>query len=106
MVAHKFIRHDEEKRLIYNLVLSENTFHIITLPTPILFNIHSDGYFVLPMAIHAYWEGTQSQPPEPEPSPDPYQESIYQWDPQDLANQWNPQDPPQYPGEGYFDPWA
>ena len=35
MVAHKFIRHDEEKRLIYNLVFSENTFQIITLLAPI-----------------------------------------------------------------------
>ena len=68
--------------------------------------MHSGRYIVLPADIHAYWEGTRSPPPEPEPSPDPYQESIYQWDPQELANQWNPQDPPQYIGEGYFDPWA
>ena len=55
MVAHKFIRHDEEKRLIYNLVFSENTFQIITLHAPILFDIHSGRYFVLPADIHAYW---------------------------------------------------
>ena len=35
MVAHDFIRHDKEKRLIYNLVFSENTFQIITLLAPI-----------------------------------------------------------------------
>ena len=106
MVAHNFIRFDKEKRLICKLVFSEETFQIITLPAPTLFDIHSGRYFVLPADIHAYWEGTRSPPPEPEPSPDPYQESIYQWDPQELANQWNPQDPPQYTGEGYFDPWA
>ena len=106
MVEHKFIRHDEEKRHIYNLEFSENTFQIITLPAPILFDIHSGRYFVFPADILAYWEGTRSPPPEPEPSPDPYQESIYQWDPQELANKWNPQDPPQYTGGNYFDPWA
>ena len=94
MVAHKFIRHDEEKIIIYNLVFSENTIQIITLSAPVLFDMHSGKYIVLPADIHAYWEGTRSPPPEPEPSPDPYQESIYQWDPQELANQWNPQDPP------------
>ena len=106
MVAHKFIRYDEERRLIYNLIFSENTFQIITVLAPILFDIHSSMYFVLSADIHAYWEGTRSLPSEPEPSPDPYQESIYQWDPQELANQWNPQDPPQYTEEGYFDPWV
>lgn len=54
MVAHKFISHDEEKRLIYNLVFSENTFQIITLPAPILSDFHSGRYFVLPSDIHAY----------------------------------------------------
>ena len=97
MVAHKFIRDDEEKRLIYNLIFSEDTFQIITLPAPTLFDIYLGRYFILPTDIHAYWEGTRSPVPEPEPSPDPYQESIYQWDPQELANQWNPQDPPSTP---------
>ena len=76
MVAHKFIRHDEENILIYSLVFNENTFQIVTLPAPILFDIHSCRYFVLPPDIRAYWEGTRSPPCEPEPSSDPYQESI------------------------------
>ena len=46
MVAHKFIHYDEEKRLIYNLIFSEDTFQIITLPAPTLFDIHSGRYFV------------------------------------------------------------
>ena len=58
MVAHKFIRYDEEKCLIYNLIFSEDTFQIITLPAPTLFDIHSGGYFVLPSDIHAYWGDT------------------------------------------------
>ena len=40
MVAHDFIRHNKEKRLIYNLVFSEKTCQIITLHAPSLFNIH------------------------------------------------------------------
>ena len=59
----------------------------------------------MPADIYAYWERTRSPIPELEPSRDPYQESIYQWEPQELANQWNPQDPPQNRGEGYFQPW-
>ena len=105
MVAHDFLCYDKEKRLIYNLVFDEDNFQIVTLPAPTLFNLHSGRYFVLSADIHAYWRGTQSLDREPEPSPDPYQESIYQWDPHD-ANQWNPQDHPKYTGEGYFDPWA
>ena len=54
MVAHKFIRYDEEKRLIYNLIFIEDTFQIITLPAPALFDIHLGRYLVLPVDIHAY----------------------------------------------------
>ena len=85
--------------LKYNLIFDKTHYETITLPAPTLFDIHSGRYFVLPTDIHAYWEGTQSPPLEPEPSPDPYQESIYQWDPEEIANQWYPEDPPQYTGE-------
>jgi hypothetical protein len=106
MVAHDFISKDNDKRLIYNLVFSQGTCQIITLPAPSLFDIYSGRYIIMPDDIYAYWERTRSPVPEPEPSLDPYEESVYQWEPQELANQWNPQDLPQYPGEGYFDPWA
>ncbi|MDC1542072.1 hypothetical protein N8498_05055, partial [Candidatus Pseudothioglobus singularis] len=106
MVAHDFLCYDIEKRLIYNLIFDEDRFQIVTLPAPTLFDLHSGRHFVLPVDIHAYLRGTRSPDPEPEPSPDPCQESIYQWDPQELANQWNPEDPPRYTKEGYFDPWA
>ena len=43
---------------------------------------------------------------EPEPPLDPYRQSVYQWDQEDLANQWHPEDPPQYTEEDHFDPWA
>ena len=103
MVLHDFIHNDKDKRLIYN---SKKTCQIITLLAPSLFNIHLGMYLIMPEDIYAYWERMQSLVLEPEQSPDPYQESVYQWEPQELANQWNPQDPPQYTGEGYFDPWA
>ena len=106
MVAHDFLSDDKEKRLIYNLVFSQKSCHIITLPAPSLFNIHSGRYIIMPDDIYAYWERTRSLVPEPEPSPDPYEESVCQWEPQELANKWNPQDPPRYPREGHFDPWA
>ena len=106
MVLHDFIREDDDKRLIYNLVFSEKTCQIITLPAPSLFDIHSGEYLTMPKDIYANWERTRSPVPEPEPSPDQYQEPIYQWEPQELADQWNPRDPPQYTREGHFDPWS
>jgi hypothetical protein len=105
MVAHDFITKDDDKRLIYNLVFSQGTYQIITLPAPSLFDIHSGRYIILPDDNYAYWERTRSPIPELAPSPDPYQEPVYQWEPQELANQWNPQDPPEYRGEDYFEPW-
>ena len=85
MVAHDFIVKDKEKRLIYNLVFSETTCQTITLPAPSLFNIHSGTYLIMPDDIYAYWEMTRAPAHEPEPSLDPYQESTYQWEPQELA---------------------
>ena len=70
MVLHDFISDDKDKRLIYNLVFSQKTCQIITLPAPSLFNIHSGTYLILPEDIYAYWERTRSPVHEPEPSPD------------------------------------
>ena len=58
MVAHDFIKKDDDKRLIYNMVFSEKTCQIITLPAPFLFDIHSGRYFIMNADIYAYWEGT------------------------------------------------
>ena len=63
-------------------------------------------YIILPDDIYAYWERTRSPEPEPEPSPDPYRQFVYQWDLEEIAKQWHPEDPPQYTGEDHFDPWA
>ena len=102
MVAHDFICDDKEKRLIYNLVFSKKTCQIITLFAPPLFNIYSGMYIILPDDIYAYWERTRSPDPEPKPSPDPYRQSVYQWDLDEIANQWHPEDHPQYTGEDHL----
>ena len=106
MVAHDFIVKDKKKMLKYKLIFDKNYYEIITLPAPSLFNILSGKYLILPKAIYAYWRLTQVLEPEPEPPLDPYRQSVYQWDPEEIANQWHPEDPPQYTGEISFDPWA
>ena len=105
MVAHDFIKKDNGKRLLYNLVFSQGTCEIITLSAPSLFNIHSGRYTIMLEDIYTFWG--LSQPPAPEPAPvlDPHQEPVVQWEPQELANRWNPDNPPEYRGEGYFEPW-
>jgi hypothetical protein len=72
------------------------------LPAPSLFDIHSGRYLIMPEDIYAYWELAWSPVPKPALSPDPYQEPVYQWEPQELASQWNPQDPPKCQGEDYL----
>ena len=83
--------------------LIKSNFETITLPAPSLFNIFSGTYLVLPEAIQAYQSLTSA--PEPEPLFDPHGQSVYQWDPEEIANQWHPEDTPQYTGEDSFDPW-
>ena len=106
MVARDFIVKNKKKILKYNLIFAKTKCETIILPAPSLFNIHLGMYLILPEDIYAYWELKQAPEPEPEPPLDPYRESVYQWDPEELANQWHPEDPPQYTGEGRFDPWA
>ena len=78
----------------YNLIFDKNYFETITLHAPSLFNIFSGTYLALPEAIHAYWSLTSALEPEPAPPLDPYRWSVYQWDPEEIANQWHPEDPP------------
>ena len=59
-----------------------------------------------PSFIYRFWGLSQPLVPEPAPVPDPYQELVFQWEAQEFANQWNPQDPPEYRGEVYFEPWT
>ena len=86
MVAHDFIVKDKKKVLKYRLIFDKNYYEIITLPAPSLFNIFSGMYLVLPEAVHAYWSLTSAPEPEPEPPLDPYHQSVYQWDPEEIAN--------------------
>ena len=102
MVAHDFIRKDNDKRLLYNLVFSQGTCEIITLPAPSLFDIHSGRYTIMPDDIYRYWGLSQPPAPEPAPALDPYRDPVFQLEPQELANQWDSHYPPEYPGEGYF----
>ena len=106
MVAHDFIVKNKEKMLKYKLIFDKNHPETITLPAPSLFDLSAGKYLVPPEAIHAYRNQIPAPEPEPEPSLDPHCQSVYQWDPQEIANQWHPKDPSQYTGEGSFDPWA
>ena len=104
MVAHEFIVKNDENMLKYNLRLQKKHSETIILPAPSLFDLTAGPYLVLPEAIYAYWRLTQV--PEPEPPLDPSRQSIYQWDLEEIANQWHPEDPPRYTGESSFDLWA
>ena len=105
MVAHDFIVKDKKKMLKYKLTFDKNYYEIITLHAPSLFNIFSGMYLVLPEAIHACRSLTSAPEPEPELPLDPYRQSIYQWDPEEIANQWHPEDTPPYTRKGSFEPW-
>ncbi|KAI5016730.1 hypothetical protein ZWY2020_006581 [Hordeum vulgare] len=61
-------------------------------------------YIIMPSDIYAYWGIAQPQVPVPEP-PLEYQTPVYQWEPEELTQQWHPQYTPEYPGAGYFPPW-
>ena len=106
MVAHDFIVKNKKKLLKHNLIFDKNYCEIITLPVPSSFNIFPVKYLILPEDIHAYLSAIPATVDEPEPQLDPYRQSVYQWDPEEIANQWHPEDLPQHTGEGHFDPWA
>ena len=62
-------------------------------------------YLVLPKAMYAHRGQTSAPEPEPEPPLDPYRPSSYQWDLEEIASQWYPDDTPQYTGESSGGPW-
>ena len=96
MVAHDFIVKNEEKMLKYKLIFDKNHLETITLPAPSLFDLSAGKYLVPPEAIHAYRNPTPATEPEPEPQFDPSRQSVYQRDPEEIANQWQPEAPSQY----------
>ena len=105
MVAHDFIVNNKKRVLNYRLIFGKNNFETITLPAPSFFNIFSGKYLVLPEDVYAYWSVTPAPEPEPEPPQDPYRQSVYQWNLEEISNQWHPEDTPPYTGEGGFEPW-
>ncbi|KAI4969637.1 hypothetical protein ZWY2020_000551 [Hordeum vulgare] len=59
---------------------------------------HVNGrYTIMPSDIYEYWGLAQPHAPVPEP-PVEYQTPIYQWEPEELTQQWHPQSAPEYPG--------
>ena len=86
MVAHDFIVKNKKKMLKYNLIFDKTHCEIITLPAPSLFNILSGMYLVLPEAIHAYRNLIPAPEPELEPPLGPHHQSVYRWDPEEIAN--------------------
>ena len=74
------------------------------MPAPSLFDLHAGRHTIMPGDIYAYWGLSQPQAPLPEP-PVEYQTPVYQWEPEELTQQWHPQSTPEYPGAGYFPPW-
>ena len=111
MVAHDFIVKDKKKMLKYKLIFDKKYCEIITIPAPSLFDILSGMYLVLPDAVYAYWSSAQVSEPELEPPLDPYRQSVYQWDPEDIDSQWQSDDASQYDPSYNFGyppghPWA
>ena len=93
MVAHEIIVKNGEKTHKYKLIFDKIRPEIITLPAPSLFDLSAGMYLVTPEAIHAYRNPISATKPEPEPQFDPSRRSVYQWDPEEIANQWQPEAP-------------
>ena len=92
--------------LLYSLRFHKKHNETIILPAPSLFDLTAGPYLLLPEAVYALRGQTSSREPEPEPPLDPYRPSCYQWDPEEIASQWQYDDTPQYTGESGRDPWA
>ena len=91
MVAHDFIVKNKKKELNYRLLFDKNHPETITLPAPSLFDLSAGKYLVPLEAIHAYRNPTSATEPDPEPQFVPSRQSVYQWDPEEMASQWQPE---------------
>ena len=96
MVAHDFIVKNKKKELNYRLIFDKIRPEIITLLAPSLFDLSTGKYLVPPEAIHAYRNPTPATEPDPEPQFFPPRQSVYQWNPEEVANQWQPEASSQY----------
>ena len=86
MVAHDFIVKNRKKELNYRLLFDKNHPETITLPAPSLFNLSAGPHIVPWAAVQSYWNPTPA--PEPEPQDEPPRLSVYSWDPEVAASQW------------------
>ena len=102
MVAHDFIVKNRKKELNYRLLFDKNLRETITLPAPSLFDLSAGEYLVPLEAIHAYRNPTSATEPDPEPQFVPPRQSVYQWNPEEGANQWQPEASFQYDPNYYF----
>jgi len=105
MVAHDFIVKDKNMQLNYKLRFDEIYCEIVTLPAPSLFDLSTSKYLITSDAFYKYQGQAQASEPEPEPPLDPYRQSVYGWELDELANQWHQEDTSQYTGGSSFDPW-
>ena len=106
MVAHDFIVKNRVGELKYQLFFNKHHPETITMPAPSLFDLSSGTYLILPEAVYAYRGLTPAPEPEPEPPLDPCRQSVYQWNREKIASQWQCEDPSQYDPNYSFDPWA
>ena len=96
MLAHDFLVKSREGELKYKLYFDKHHPETITLPAPSLFDLSAGKYLVLLEAIHAYRNPTPATEPEAEPQFDPHRQSVYQWNPEEIANQWQSEASSQY----------
>ena len=96
MVAHDFIVKNRKKELNDRLLFDKKHPETITLPAPSLFDLSAGEYLVPLEAIHAYRNPTSATEPDPEPQFVPPRQSVYQWDPEEVASQWQPEASSQY----------
>ena len=82
MVAHDFLVKNHERALKYKLYFDKHHPETITLPAPSLFNLSAHTYIVPWAAVQAY------RNPAPASEPEPPRMSIYSWDPEAVASQW------------------
>ena len=86
MLAHDFIVKGKEGELKYKLYFDKHHPETITLPAPSLFNLSAGPYLVTWAAFQAYRNPAPAL--EPETQDEPPRQSVYSWDPEVAASQW------------------
>ena len=86
MLAHDFLVKSGEGELKYKLYFDKHHPETITLPAPSLFNLSAGPHIVPWVAIQAYRNPAPA--PEPEPQDELPRQSVYSWDPEVVASQW------------------